>query len=100
MDLQADIQWIKNELSHVSDPKLIEAFKNLLQYRKSKLDKDYSIAIEQYNKDLQVSEKEIEEGAYYSHDQVQKIASQWGNKTRWPLDSYQENFMIKFKRTE
>ncbi len=35
MDIQADISWIKSELDHVKDPHLIEAFKNLLNYRRS-----------------------------------------------------------------
>jgi len=80
MDLQADIQWIKNELNQVSDPNLIEAFKNLLKYRKTKKVSSPVIDIEQYNKELEASEKEIEEGNFYTHEQVRKIASQWGRK--------------------
>ncbi|MEW7291570.1 addiction module protein [Aquimarina sp. 2304DJ70-9] len=34
MDLQTDIEWILNELKDVKDPILIEAFKNMLQYRR------------------------------------------------------------------
>lgn len=36
MSLQSDIQWIKSELDNVKDPDLIEVFKRLLAYRKSK----------------------------------------------------------------
>ena len=36
MDLRADIKWIKSELNKVTDPHLIEAFKQMLAYRKSK----------------------------------------------------------------
>lgn len=35
------------------------------------------ISIEEYNKELEVSEKEIELGNFYTHDQVRKKASQW-----------------------
>ena len=35
MDLQADINWIMAELRNVKDPHLIEAFKQLLKYRRS-----------------------------------------------------------------
>jgi predicted transcriptional regulator len=35
MDIQADIIWIKAELDQVKDPHLIEAFKNMLNYRRS-----------------------------------------------------------------
>jgi len=36
MSLQADINWIKSEIEKVKDPILLEAFKNLLNYRNQK----------------------------------------------------------------
>ena len=36
--IESDIKWIKAELDKVKDPFLIEAFKNLLNYRKSKVE--------------------------------------------------------------
>ncbi len=78
MDLQADIQWIQKELSEVRDPNLIEAFKNLLKYRIK--NKSNTIDLELYNQELEASEKDIEEGHFYTQDQVRKIASQWGRK--------------------
>ena len=80
MNLQADIQWIQKELNEVQDPNLIEAFKSLLKYRKKRVVSYSSIDVEQYNKELDASEKEIEEGNFYTHEQVRKIASQWGRK--------------------
>jgi len=41
MDLQADITWIKSQLDKVTDPNLIEAFKNMLQYRNKKESADW-----------------------------------------------------------
>jgi hypothetical protein len=41
MSLQADIQWIKTELDYVKDPDLIEAFKRLLSFRKSKTEDSF-----------------------------------------------------------
>ena len=35
MDIQAELNWIHKELDQVKDPILIEAFKNMLKYRKS-----------------------------------------------------------------
>ncbi|WP_430909727.1 addiction module protein [Maribacter sp. 2-571] len=46
MDLDADIKWIRKELKEVKDPTLIEAFKNLLQYRKKVSDVPYEISDE------------------------------------------------------
>lgn len=77
MDLQADIKWIKKELNQVSDPNLIEAFKNLLKYRKTKVENYPPMTIEQYNKDLEEAEARIEKGEFYTHEEVEKIARQW-----------------------
>ena len=38
------------------------------------------ISIEQYNKELDASEKEIELGNFYTHSEVRKRANQWGTK--------------------
>jgi hypothetical protein len=78
MDLQAEIKWIHQELDTVKDPVFIEAIKNMLKYRK-KVSSE-RISIEQYNKELETSEKEIELGDFYTHDQVRERASQWGRK--------------------
>ena len=75
MDLQADIKWISNELKTVKDETLIEAFKNMLKYRAKVAPK--RISIEQYNKELDEAEADIEAGNYYTTDEARKIASQW-----------------------
>ncbi len=78
MDLQAEISWIQKELQEVKDPTLIEIFKNILKYRR-KISSE-RISVEQYNRELEASEKEIELGNFYTHEQVREIASQWGRK--------------------
>lgn len=78
MNLQADLKWIHQELDNVKDPTLIEVFKNMLKYRKRISSERISIA--QYNKELEASEKEIESGDFYTHEQVRNKASQWGRK--------------------
>ena len=78
MDLQAEIKWIHQELDNVKDPVFIEAIKNMLKYRK-KVSSE-RISIEQYNKELEASEKEIELGDFYTQDQVRERASQWEKK--------------------
>lgn len=78
MDLQADLKWIHKELDKVKDPTFIEAIKNMLKYNK-KVSSE-RISIEQYNKELEASEKEIEQGNFYTHEQVRERASQWGRK--------------------
>lgn len=78
MDLQAEIKWIQQELNNVKDPTFIEAIKNMLKYNK-KVSSE-RISIEQYNKELEASENEIEQGNFYTHEQVRERASQWGRK--------------------
>jgi len=75
MNVQADIKWISQELKTVKDPTLIEAFKNMLKYREKVAPK--RISVEQYNKELDEAEADIEAGNYYTTDEARKIASQW-----------------------
>lgn len=75
MDLKTDIKWIQNELKHVKDPALIEAFKNLLQYRR-KVSSE-RISIEQYNEELDESIAQIERGELYTHEEMGERIRQW-----------------------
>ena len=77
MDLQADIKWISQELKTVKDPTLIEALKSMLKYRRSVTQSSERISIEQYNKELDEAEADIEAGNYYTTEEARKIASQW-----------------------
>ena len=77
MDLQADIEWISQELKTVKDPTLIEAFKNMLKYRRNVTESSERISIEQYNKEIDEAEEDIEAGNYYTTDEARKIANQW-----------------------
>lgn len=81
MDLQAEIKWIQSELNEVKDPTFIKAIKNMIKYRrKVTASSTERISVEQYNLELDQSEKEIESGHYYTQDQVEKIAGKWGRK--------------------
>ena len=78
MDIKADIKWIQQELKQVKDPTLIEAFKNLLQYRKKVVSE--RISIEQYNKEIDESIAQIKNGKTYTHEQVGERIKQWGKQ--------------------
>lgn len=78
MNLEADLKWIHQELDTVKDPTFIEAIKNMLKYR-NKVTSE-RISVEQYNTEIEASEKEIESGNFYTQDQVRERASQWGRK--------------------
>jgi predicted transcriptional regulator len=76
MNLQADLNWIHKELDNVKDPELIEAIKEMLKYRKKNTQE--RISIEQYNKEIEEAERDIENGNYYTQEEVEKMAKEWG----------------------
>ncbi|SHF76583.1 hypothetical protein SAMN05444483_102308 [Salegentibacter echinorum] len=78
MNIQTDLDWIHKELETVQDPTLVQAIKNILQYRKSVTSE--RISVEQYNKEIDASENEIESGNFYTQEEVKQIAAQWGKK--------------------
>ena len=71
MDIQADMNWIMTELRQVKDPHLIEAFKQLLIYRKTEHSgKEFDQAFERA-----IADKA--EGRVTSHDQVRRKYDKW-----------------------
>ena len=78
MDLRADIKWIKKEIESIDDPTFLEAIKNMLQYRSKVIGGDaIRDTIEEYNRDLDEAIEEIENGEYYTQEEVENIASKW-----------------------
>tara|TARA_R110002033_G_scaffold170860_1_gene214522 strand:- start:6484 stop:6720 length:237 start_codon:yes stop_codon:yes gene_type:complete len=78
MDLQADLKWIQQELSNVKDPTFIKAIKNMLKYRK-KVSSE-RISVEQYNKEIEASIAQIENGQTYTHEEMGERIKQWGKQ--------------------
>jgi len=77
MNLQADIKWISQELKTVKDPTLIEAFKNMLKYRRSVTQSSERISIEQYNKEVNEAIARVENGEFYTQEEAEKIMDKW-----------------------
>mgnify|MGYP001804006229 CR=1 FL=1 len=77
MALQADLKWILNELKDVEDPALIEAFKNMLKYRKKV--KSNLLSEEQKREEILMNEAEadIKAGRTYSIKESRKIIDSW-----------------------
>jgi len=73
MDIQADIKWIQQELGKVKDPDLISIFKRLLLMR----NKNLTTTIEQYNQEIENSEKDIEAGRVFSVEQIKNLNEEW-----------------------
>jgi len=77
MNVQADIKWISQELKTVKDPTLIEAFKNMLKYRRSVTQSSERISIEQYNKEVNEAIARVENGEFYTQEEAEKIMDKW-----------------------
>jgi len=75
MDLQADIKWIQAELLKVKDPHLIEAFKQLLTYRKTRQIEPFTSA--EFVNDIKEAEAQIEKGNYLPIEVFEKETKQW-----------------------
>ena len=75
MDLQADIKWIQAELLKVKDPHLIEAFKQLLAYRKAR--KIEPLTKAEFVNDIKEAEDQIEKGDYLTIEVFEKETKQW-----------------------
>jgi predicted transcriptional regulator len=76
MDLQANIKWIIEELKTVENPVLIEAIKNILKYRTKKAQSE-RISIEQYNKEINEAIARVENGEFYTQEEVEKMSEDW-----------------------
>jgi hypothetical protein len=73
MSLQTDILWIQNEITKVKDPDLLEVFKRLLLMRKK-----HSVqTIEEYNHDIELSERDIADGRVHTQSQIENLRGEW-----------------------
>ncbi|MBF7093099.1 hypothetical protein IUY40_16330 [Flavobacterium sp. ALJ2] len=76
MNIQAEINWIHQEIDKVKDPTFVEKLKNLLQsINNPTVDSDVV-----YNIDIENALEDIKKGAFYSENEAKKIAKKWGRK--------------------
>lgn len=75
MDIQTDIKWIHKELDKVTDKKLVETIKNILEQHSSSVQEP--IDIEQYNKEIDEALDDINNNRLHSHEEVGQIIKKW-----------------------
>ncbi|ABQ05515.1 MULTISPECIES: hypothetical protein [Flavobacterium] len=76
MDIQAEINWIHQEIDKVKDPSFVEKLKHLLQsINNTSVDSDAS-----YNLDIENALNNIKKGNFYTEDEAKEIAKKWGRK--------------------
>jgi hypothetical protein len=76
MDIQAEINWIHQEIDKVKDPSFVEKLKRLLQSFNSTTD---ATTVE-YNNDIDSALESIKNGRYYSDEEAKAISKKWGRK--------------------
>jgi hypothetical protein len=74
MDINIERSLIIKELQQINDISLLKAIKHLVHYG---LKNDGHISIEQYNKELEEAEAEIERGEFVSHLDLKKQMKEW-----------------------
>ncbi|MFD2938963.1 hypothetical protein [Flavobacterium notoginsengisoli] len=76
MDIQAEINWIHQEIDKVKDPSFVEKLKHLLQsINNTTIDSDAS-----YNLDIESALDNIKKGNFYTENEAKEIAKKWGRK--------------------
>ena len=76
MDIQAEINWIHQEIDKVKDPSFVEKLKHLLQsINNTAVDSDAS-----YNLDIENALDNIKKGNFYAEEEAKEIAKKWGRK--------------------
>lgn len=76
MDIQAEINWIHQEIDKVKDPSFVEKLKHLLQsINNATVDSDAS-----YNLDIDNALENIKKGNIYTEEEAKEIAKKWGRK--------------------
>ncbi|PIF59625.1 hypothetical protein [Flavobacterium sp. 2] len=76
MDIQAELNWIHQEIDKVKDPSFVEKLKHLLQsVNNSTIDSDAA-----YNLDIQNALNNIKKGNFYTEDEAKEMAKKWGRK--------------------
>jgi phage terminase small subunit len=76
MDIQAEINWIHQEIDKVKDPTFIEKMKHLLQ----SINSTSEDTVIEYNFDIDNALESIKDGRFHSEEEAKEISKKWGRK--------------------
>lgn len=76
MDIQAERNWIHQEIDKVKDPSFVEKLKHLLLSINSPTE---ATNID-YNIDIEKALESIKNGHFYSENEAREISKKWGRK--------------------
>lgn len=74
MDLNSEKAILIREIEQLQDLSLVRVLKSMLHYG---LKNEGRISIEQYNKELEEADAEIEKGDFLTHDDAMKEIRSW-----------------------
>lgn len=74
MDIKTERSLLIKELQQVEDMSLLRTIKAVLHYG---LKNEGRISIEQYNRELEDAEARIEQGKFFTQEEVEKMAKGW-----------------------
>jgi hypothetical protein len=74
MDINSERLLVIKELEQVNDLSLLKAVKHLIHYG---LKNEGRISVEQYNKELEEAEAEIDRGEYITQEELKKQMKAW-----------------------
>ncbi|OYX82144.1 MAG: hypothetical protein B7Y83_15760 [Flavobacteriales bacterium 32-34-25] len=76
MDIQAEINWIHQEIDKVKDPTFVEKLKRLLLTTNS----SNEATNVDYNIDIEKALESIQKGHFHTEDEAREISKKWGRK--------------------
>ena len=76
MDIQAEINWIHQEIDKVKDPSFVEKLKRLLLSINSTPETSNA----DYNIDIEKALNSINNGHFHSENEAREISKKWGRK--------------------
>ena len=75
MDIQAEKSALIKRLEEINDRSLIQALNHIMDF--GLRDKEGRISIEQYNRELDKAEEEMNRGEYISHEDFKEEMKKW-----------------------
>jgi hypothetical protein len=76
MDIQAEINWIHQEIDKVKDPTFVEKLKRLLL----SINASSETTNVDYNIDIEKALESIKNGHFHSKNEAREISKKWGRK--------------------
>ncbi len=76
MDIQAERNWIHQEIDKVNDPSFVDKLKHLLL----SINSTSEATTIDYNIDIEKALESIKNGHYYNENEAREISKKWGRK--------------------